>query len=130
MEIWWDIPIKTVVKVENNRPDIVIWNTEQKYCQIVEITVPLDTNLETAYKTKELKYVSLMSNMQQLYRGYKFSIIVITVGVMGAVPKSLEKYLRKLDLKADHDKIKVIIERMQRAALIGTMKICKTVLNM
>ena len=53
IEIWWDEKILTHPMVEKNRPDLVIWNTQKKLCEIVEITVPLDTNLATAYKEKE-----------------------------------------------------------------------------
>ena len=62
----------------------------------MEITVSLDTNLHKAYKEKEKKYIDLLSKMQQLYKGYKFNIVVIGVGAMGAIPKTLEKNLRKL----------------------------------
>ena len=64
IEIWWDEKIFTHPMVEKNRPDLVIWNTEKKLCKIVEITVPLDTNLATAYKEKERKYIQLISAMQ------------------------------------------------------------------
>ena len=69
---------------------------QRKKCTIVEITVPLDTNLHKAYKEKETKYINLLSKMQQLYKGYKFNIAVIGVGTMGAIPKPLENNFRKL----------------------------------
>ena len=34
--------------------------------------------------------------MQQLYKGYKFNIVVIGVGAMGAISKPLEKNLREV----------------------------------
>ena len=87
--------------VEKNRPDLVIWNTEKKLCKIVEITVLLDTNLATAYKEKERKYTQLISAMRQQYRTYKFSTVMITVGRMGAIPKSLENNIKKLDIETE-----------------------------
>ena len=66
--------------------------------------------------------------MKQQHQGYKFSVVVITVGGMGTVPRNLELNLKKLELKAD--RINTVIERIQKAALLGTVKICKTVLNM
>ena len=50
------------------------------------------------------------------------------MGAMGAVPQSLEENLKKLNFA--QDRIKTVTERMQKAALIGTMKICKTVMGM
>ena len=55
LEIWCYMSINTTPKVEKNRPDIIIWNKETKICQIVEVTVPLDTNLQKAYKEKQMK---------------------------------------------------------------------------
>ena len=55
MEIWWDELIRTITKIEKNRPDISIWHSDKRLCQILEITVPSDTNLKKAYK--EEKYI-------------------------------------------------------------------------
>ena len=66
--------------------------------------------------------------MQRMYSDYKFSISVITIGALGAVPKNLDLNLRKLNF--EKEKIAVLIQRIQRAALIGTPKICKTVMKM
>ena len=114
--------------MEKNKPDMILWYTDKKLCQIVEITVPLNTNLETAYKEKKLKYIPLISKMQCVYSEYRFQTVIITLGAMGAIPKNLEENLDKLHFTKD--RIKVIIERLQKAALIGTMKICKTAMRM
>ena len=128
IEIWWDEKILTHPMVEKNRPDLVIWNTEKKLCKIVEITVPLDTNLATAYKEKERKYIQLISAMQQQYTTYKFSTVIIIVGGMGAIPKNLENNIKKSDIEMD--RVETIIKKLQKAAVLGSVKICKTVLNM
>ena len=57
MEIWYDMEIQTTPKVDKNRPDIVIWEKAEKKCTLVEITVPLDNNLQKAHKEKETKYI-------------------------------------------------------------------------
>ena len=66
--------------------------------------------------------------MQQLYKGYKFNIVVIGVGEMGAIPKPLENNLRKFfPQKEDAD---ILLQRLQKAAILGTVKICKTATSM
>ena len=114
IEIWWDEKILTHPMVEKNRPDLVIWNT--------------DTNLATAYKERERKYIQLISAMQQQYKAYKFSTVISTVGGMGAIPKNLENNIKKLDIETD--RVETIIKRLQIAAVSGSVKICKTVVNM
>ena len=39
-EIWWVKYVTTANKVKKNRPDITIWDTQKKICQIVEVSVP------------------------------------------------------------------------------------------
>ena len=128
MEIWWDEPVQTIGKVEKNKPDMILWYTDKKLCLIVEITVPLDINLKTAYKEKEFKYIPLISNMQHVYSEYRFQMVIISLGAMGAIHKNMEENIEKLHFTKD--RIKVVTERLQKAALIGTMKICKTAMRM
>ena len=128
MEIWWDQQIRTITKIEKNKPDIIIWHSNRQLYQIIEITAPLDTNLKKAYKDKQEKYTLLITNMQRVHRRYKYETVIITMGAMGAVPQSLEENLKKLNFA--QDQIKTVTERMQKSALIGTMKICKTVMGM
>ena len=63
-----------------------------------------------------------------MYSDYKFSTSVITIGALGAVPKNLDLNLRKLNF--EKEKIAILIQRIQRAALKGTLKVCKTVMKM
>ena len=93
---------------------MMLWDREQKTCQLIEITVPLDTNLKEAYHLKEIKYIPLISEMQRLYKEYKFSTTIITIGALGAVPKILKHNLEKLPLPKE--RIDIIIQRIQRAA--------------
>ena len=126
-EIWWDVYVTAPRKVEHNRPDMVLWDLQNKRCTIIEISVPLDTILEFAYKSKQEKYVSLVCQLQQLYRRYTYSVIVITVGALGAVSKNLEENLQCLGMQ--RDKIQTIIKRPQRTALLGSVKLCKAELK-
>ena len=52
MEIWYDMEIQTTPKVDKYRPDIVIWEKAEKKCTLVEITVPLDNNLQKAHRRR------------------------------------------------------------------------------
>ena len=66
--------------------------------------------------------------MQRLYRGYIFEVIVVAVGAMGAVPVPLEGNLKKLF--PENENIESLIPRIQKAAILGTPKVCKTALSM
>ena len=46
VEIWWDIKIKTLLKLEHDRPDIVLWKKKESKCYILDICVCLDVNID------------------------------------------------------------------------------------
>ena len=67
---------------------------------------------------KETKYTNILSKMQQLYEEYKFNIVVVGIGAMGAMPKPLEKNVRKLfPQKEDID---TLFQGLQKAVILGT----------
>ena len=81
-EIWWDKKIKTVTKIDHNRQVIIYWDQKNKQSEIITISVPLDNNVQQAYRLKQGKYMELISQLQRMYRGYKYSVIIITVGCL------------------------------------------------
>ena len=100
-EIWWDTSVSTPGKVEHNKPDMVLWDLKNKKCIIIEVIIPLDTNLEYAYINKQQKYMPLICQMQQLYRSYTYHMAVIMIGALGTVPKNLEENTRSLGIDND-----------------------------
>ena len=43
-EYWWNVAIKTAVKVLHNLPDLVIWDIENKNGHTIEFSCPADVN--------------------------------------------------------------------------------------
>ena len=117
MEIWWDKPVKTVNKVKKNKPDIVIWDLKDKSCKIVEVSVPLDTNLRQARDEKEAKYIPLISQLQQMF---KFEIIPILTGALGSIPHGLKTNLQRLGIQKA--KTTALKGRIQKAGLLRSIK--------
>ena len=93
--MWWDKKVRTVEKIEHNRPDMIYWDKKNKQCEIIEISVPLDNNMQQAFKLKQGKYIELISQLQKMYRGYKYSVINITAGCLGAIPVNLKQNILK-----------------------------------
>ena len=93
----------------------------------MEITVPLDTNVKSSTNKKDIKYILLVSQLQRLYKNYHFSIVTVTVGGLGAIPRDLENKLKEIGIEPE--RIKTVIGRLQKAAVLGTMKVCKTVIK-
>ena len=98
-EIWWDMPISTLNKIPHNRPDMIIWHSYTKDCKIVDICVPLDTNVELRHTTKIDDYIPLVHQLQRIYPAYKYTVIPVIVGALGTILKTLKDSLLKLDCK-------------------------------
>ena len=122
-EVWWDRQVTTLTKIPHNKPDIIIWDGTNNECKIIDICVPLDTNLELRDTTKRNNYVELVDQLQRIYPKYKYCIIPIIIGALGTVPKNLKENLKKVGIP--EDKIDNTIRNMQKLALLGTLKIVK-----
>ena len=123
-EIWWNTSIDLPTKVEHNKPDIVIWDIDEKKCVVVEVSAPLDTNFSARTSWKENVYLPLIGEMKRIYREYKFETISIVVGALGAVTKQLTTNLKRLNFK--ESRTKTITRKLQKASLLGSIKIVKT----
>ena len=97
-------------------------------CTIIEIGVPFDTNVAVRQAEKGNKYMPLVSELQQMYPSFKYQIIPIIIGALGAVPKKLKEHLLKLNIK--ENRIKTTTKKLQKAAILGSVRIMKTFMNM
>ena len=123
-EIWWNHPVTTVNKVKYNRPDIIIWDKEEKQCSVIDICAPLDFNVNNRQITKIDKYMLLVSELQQLHSGYSYQIVPIMVGALGTISKKLPSYLKKLHIKDEN--LGKVTRKLQTAAILASVKIMKT----
>ena len=47
------------------------------------------------------KYIELINQLQKMYRGYKYSVITITVGCLVAIPVNLEQNILRLGISKE-----------------------------
>ena len=95
-EYWWNVSIKTTTKVIHNKPDLLVWDNEQKICQVIGFSCTCDINLINKTTEKINMNGPLICNLQILYPQYQFEMIPIVVGVLGYVAKSLITYVKQL----------------------------------
>ena len=127
-EIWWDKPLQTPNKIEHNRPDIVIWDRNRTTCTIIEVGVPLDFNIASRQRNKADKYIPLISELQQMYPGFKYQFAPIILGALGTVPNRLKEELLKLNIA--EGQVRNVIKRLQKTAIIGSIKVMKTFIKL
>ena len=70
----------------------------------------------------------LISELQQMYPGFKYQVAPIILGALGTVPNRLKEELLKLNIA--EDQVGNVIKRLQKTAIIGSIKIMKTFMKM
>ena len=125
IEVWWDTKIKTLQKIQHNRPDITVWKFKEKLCFIIDFSIGLDINVDENYELKHSSYLPIAAELKRLYEHYKFEVVPIVVGATALVTNTLAKSLEKLGV----NDIKGTIRSCQKKALLGTLKIVKNFMN-
>ena len=69
-------------------------------------------------------HVPMISELQPMYRNYKYEIISIVIGTPGAVSTSLKVHLGSFGFEQD---LTTMVRKLQNAALKGSVKTVKTV---
>ena len=95
--------------------------------KIMDFSVPLDGNVTRKEIEKVNNYVPLVNELQQMYRDYTYKIIPVVIGTSGTVSLSLKEHLTTVGITSDVTKF---VHRLQNAAIVGSVKTVKTVLQM
>ncbi|EEQ98465.1 conserved hypothetical protein [Perkinsus marinus ATCC 50983] len=106
--VLWDQNIPTPRRVEHSRPDLLIRNG--KRIVVCEIGVTSDSNVVQKEREKKLRYQPLLRELQQLHPDCTIQLLVVVIGVTGAITKQLVRGVREAGLDCS------IVSKMQRAA--------------
>ena len=92
LEYWWNISTKTATKILHNKSDLLLWDQDQKICQVIEFSCPPDTNVLRKVEEKVAAYGPLIRNLQIIYKDYQFKMLPVMVGALGTIPKVWKKW--------------------------------------
>ena len=92
--ILWDSPVITDRHVPCDKPDIVI-QEKSGSCQIIDVAIPSDYNIQKKATEKMSKYVDLQIECQRLWNK-KVEVIPVIIGATGIVDKNIKKYVRRI----------------------------------
>ena len=118
--ILWDLPIITDRHVPCNKPDIDIQEKSDR-CQIIDVAIPSDYNIQKMATEKMSKYVDLQIECQRLWNK-KVEVIPVIIGATGIVNNNIKKYVGRIP--GCHN-----IYSLQRSAILGTVHILRKVLS-
>jgi hypothetical protein len=122
VKILWDWNVQTDKVIEHRRPDIILVNKEEKTCQIIDVAIPVDHNIRKKTKEKVEKYQELRWEVKKLWEMNKVEVVPIIIGALGALPKDLEKWLRRCKMKTKPG-------QLQKTVLIETAHILRKTLD-
>ena len=121
VKLLWDFNIQTSTYIQGRRPDVVVVDRDKKTCNIIDIAVPGDAGIVEKEKEKVEKYQDLRREVTRLWN-VKAKVVPIVVGALGAVTPNLSKYLDAIGVATR-------IELLQKAALLGTARLLRRVLE-
>ena len=110
--ILWDSLIISDRHVPCNKPDIVTQEKKSDRCQIIDVAIPSDYNIQKKVTEKMSKYVDLQIECQRLWNK-KVEVIPVLIGATGIVDKNIKKYIGRIP--GCHN-----IYSLQRSAILGT----------
>ena len=119
--VLWNQAVHTDREVTPNRPDIIIKNTKEKTCTLINVVIPSDRNVVQKEAEKMLKYKSLCIDIQRMWNP-KCAIIPVVIGATGIVTRSLRKNSEAVVGKHS-------IDFLQKIAILGTSHIIRKVLQ-
>ena len=75
--------VPTNVAVTNLKPDICIVSESSKEFTIIELTIPFETNIQSARERKSKRYATLKEDIEN--KGYTVSVLPIEIGSRGFI---------------------------------------------
>ena len=100
------------VCVTSLRPDLVVYSNSLRKVVIIELTCPMEENLELWYNLKTIKYSDLVALCQKA--GWTVSFFAVEVGARGYASVSLRRCLAKLGFFGT--KLRSVIDEAATAA--------------
>ena len=65
-KILWDVSIQTDHVIEARRPDMIVVDKVNKYCEIVDFAIPYDSKIELKEQEKIEKYQDLRRELKKI----------------------------------------------------------------
>ena len=94
-QLSWATPQSSLRHVPCNKPDIVIHEKKSDRCQIIDVAIPSDYNIQKKATEKMSKYVDLQIECQRLWNK-KVEVISVIIGATGIVDKNIKKYVGRI----------------------------------
>ncbi|KAF2890132.1 hypothetical protein ILUMI_16041 [Ignelater luminosus] len=94
-KLYWDREVRTDIKIQANKPDLILHNKIRRQATIIDIAVPLSYNLQKTYATKINKYMELKSEIQQMWKLENVEIMPLIISSTVVISHTFAKHLNQ-----------------------------------
>jgi hypothetical protein len=88
----WDVPVitdRTITNQSTNRRDIILDEKNEKTCQLIDIAITDDSNVNTQETKKLRKYKDLEIEFSRMWQ-VRTKIVLVIFGALGTIKKGLD----------------------------------------
>jgi hypothetical protein len=108
------------ILVTKLKPDICVLHEDGDRIDLVELTVPFETNTDKAHSRKQTKYADLVNDLNQ--KGYTYQLYCVEVGSRGLITQENEKRLSSI-FQASRKEVRTLKKELSNLALVSSYTI-------
>ena len=97
--IMWDMPVNTDRTITANRPDIIIKDSVNSTCKLIDMSIPSDRNIALKEMEKKSKYKDPELEIQRMWQ-MKSEVIPVVVGALGTIKKGMVENIKRVSARA------------------------------
>lgn len=125
-KILWDVCIPTLATIEARRPDMVVFDKNRKLIVVIDQSCPGVGRLLEAHMEKTEKYEAFRVDLAKMHPGWTVTVVPVIMGSLGVYHKDeMTRILLKNFPEMDRKALKKVLKDMQRAAILGTVRVVK-----
>ena len=117
----WDMPVNTDITITANRQDIIVKDSVNSTCKLIDMTVPSDRNIALKETENKSKYKELELDVQRMWH-MKTVVIPVVVRALGSVKKGMVENIKKVSERAT-------MTETQTICMLGSARILRKVLS-
>ena len=121
LTIMWDMPVKTDRTITTNRPDIIVKDSVNSTCKLIDMTIQSDRSIALKEIEKKSKYKDLELEIQRVWQ-MKAIVIPVVVVALGTVKKGMVENIEKVSKRHD-------VTEIQKICILESARMLKKVLS-
>ena len=120
-KLLWDFSLVSASHHPSNRPDIVLFDYQNKKILFIEVSCPADPHVLAKEDEKIQKYCALASDFRIMYQ-MPVKIIPVVIGHSGVISSQCRRYLH--DIPGYRDSL---LCHLLKATILGTIRTLQTI---